>query len=139
LGFVYQVKSINLEYSAAKTTRKSGKFDYTIELKLNYIVDGEKKSVDLSPIAISSVSFGANSFDNLKHRSDIIPFVLNSFVTEVSLKVIETNPEKVRAEKILSIWNDQKDDAKTIINNFLPKDKGKSSNGDSDEGSEKKD
>jgi hypothetical protein len=136
LGFIYQVKSIRLNYSAAKTSRSSRQFDYTIELKLNYVVDGEKKSVDLSPIAISSVSFGANSFENLKHRTDIIPFVQNSFVTEVSIKIVETNPAKVRAEKILSIWNDHKDDTKTIINNFLPKEKEESSDGDGGKSSE---
>lgn len=146
LGFVYQVKSIKLSYSAAKTARKSRQFDYTIELKLGYVIVGEgesvgeKKSVELAPIAISSVMFGqTDNYENLKHRTDIVPFVTDAFVTDVSIKVVETNPEKVRAEKILSSWNDHKDDVKTIINNYLPKeDKKEEASGDGEASSDKK-
>ena len=46
-----------------------------------------------------------------------------ALLTEVSIKIVESNPEKVRAEKILSLWDDNKESGKTIVNNFLPKEK----------------
>ncbi|TRW21536.1 hypothetical protein FMM05_19970 [Flavobacterium zepuense] len=117
----YYISDLELEYSSAKSTDSYPTFDYTIELKLNYIVGDEKKVLELAPIVLSSVKYGSNSFPVDKYRSDLIPLPENSVIVGASVKVVETNPGKVRAEKILSAWNDNKDDVKTIINNFLPK------------------
>ena len=142
LGFVYQVKSIKLNYSAALTSRNSRQFDYTIELKVTYVKEGEKKTLEFAPVVISSVPFEMNAdFPNLKHRTEIMPLEENTFITDVSIKVVESNPVKVRAEKILAIWNDHKDGVKTIVNNFLPKEdkeeEGGGDGGDAGAGSDK--
>lgn len=85
-------------------------------------VNGELKVIDLAPIVISAQPFEElKSFEEKKHRSDIIMLPKGGFITQISIKVVETNPKKVRAEKIASLWNDYKDEAKTVINNFLPK------------------
>lgn len=136
IGFVYEVKSIKLNYAAARTKRKSRCFDYTIEIKLSYSVDGEAKLLELAPLVISSVPFERTAdFEAHKHRTEIIPLNQNAFITDVSLKIVETNPAKVRAEKILAIWNERKADAQTIINNYLPKDKKTDGAGGGDAGS----
>lgn len=75
----------------------------------------------MSPIAISSVKFKGNEYPDSKLRTDIIPMPGGAIMTEISLKIVESNPLKIRAEKILSVWNTYKDSTKTIINNFLPK------------------
>jgi hypothetical protein len=77
----------------------------------------------LSPIVLHSVSFGTHdlSSSNDKYRSDLIAIPDGAYCTEVALKIVESNPYKVRAEKILALWNDNKENSKTIINNFLPK------------------
>lgn len=120
-GFVYSVDNITLKYSSAKFRKKDSGLDYTIEAKLTLLIDNEKKVIDISPIAISSVKFKENTLNKKEKRSDIIMSQNGALLTEVSLKIVETNPEKVRAEKILSTWNNYKDSTKTIINNFLPK------------------
>jgi hypothetical protein len=126
-GFCYYVEYIDLNYSSAKPTKNHKTFDYTIELKPTFLIDGAKKVQEISPLVITSVSFGHSDYGNhlYKHRTDIIPLPDGAALTEVSIKIIESNPVKVRAEKLLSLWNSNKDIAKTIINNFLPKEKEK--------------
>ena len=122
-GFIYSVDKIDLKYSSAKFRKKDYGIDYTIEIKPTFLVDNQKITTETSPIFISSVEFGEgkNIYKDKKHRSDIIIMPKGAFLTEVSLKIVESNPAKVRAEKILSTWNSYSDSTKTIINNFLPK------------------
>jgi len=121
-GFVYSIESFNLFYS--KAISRGGTLDYTIEIKPTFIVNGEKKSQELFPITISSIGFGNSAFnDPTKHRTDIIPLPKDGFLAEIGIKIIETNPAKIRPEKIIAAITEYKDDAKTIINNFLPKEK----------------
>lgn len=117
----YKVKELDLIYSAAKSTERFPSLDYTIELKLDYVVAGERKNLDLKPIVISSINYGINSYDHDKHRSEFIALPEKSMILGASIKIVETNPGKVRAEKILSAWNDNKEGARTIINTFVPK------------------
>jgi hypothetical protein len=133
-GFVYYIKSIELNYSLAKGKRfKHNTFDYSIEIKPTFLINNEKKRIDISPIAVSSVEFKKNEYEDKKHRTDIIPMPKEAILTEISLKIVESNPIKVRAEKVLSAWNTYKDSTKTIINNYLPKDSPKGSEGKEDE------
>ena len=126
-GFCYYVEYFDLNYSSAKPTKEHKIFDYTIELKPTFLIDGAKKVQEISPLVITSVGFGNTDYKNhlYKHRTDIIPLPDGAALTEVSIKIIESNPVKVREEKLLSLWNSNKDIAKTIINNFLPKEKEK--------------
>jgi len=137
-GIVYYIDKLDLKYSSAKTKMNHKTFDYTIELKPTFLINGEKKVIDLSPIVISSVSFENPEIEPLKHRTEIIPLADDGIVTEISIKIIESNPVKVRAENILSFWKENKDSVKTIINNYLPKEEdsknGNGNEGDSNEG-----
>lgn len=123
-GFVYEIDKINLSRSAAKSAGDFNTFDYSIEIKLTYLRDGKIEIQELTPLAISSVKYGLNDFAELKHITGLIPLPPGGVITEVSVKIIESNPGKVRAEKVLAFWNDNKGDARTVINNFLPEDKG---------------
>jgi hypothetical protein len=123
-GFVYYIEFINLKYSSAKATARNNTFDYSIEIKPTFLINNEKKVILISPVAVTSVHFATtNKYPDLKHRTDIIPLPQGAFLTEISLKIVESNPVRVRAEKILSVWNTYKDSTKTIINNFLPEEK----------------
>lgn len=53
----YELSQLKLNYSAAKSTKKFPDFDYTIELKLDCIIEKERKSLDLKPIVISSIEY----------------------------------------------------------------------------------
>jgi hypothetical protein len=117
----YEVKELEVNYSAAKSTERFPTLDYTIELKLDYVVNDERKNLDLKPIVISSVKYGKNTYLGDKHRSEFIALPEKSIILGASIKIVETNPGKVRAEKILSAWNDNKEGARTIINTFVPK------------------
>jgi len=121
-GFVYYIESIYLKYSSAKAISNHNTFDYSIEIKPTFLIKNEKKVIDITPIAVSSVQFDKPiNYEKLKHRTDFIPLPKGAILTEVSLKIVESNPIKVRAEKVLSTWNTYKDSTRTIINNFLPK------------------
>lgn len=119
-GFVYWVEKIELSYSAAKAKSRNNTFDYTIELKPTFLIGGKKVVQELSPIVITSVKFNNKNFEKDKHRSDIILAPAGSLLTEVSIKIIESNPARIRAENILSMWNENKESAKTLIESGLP-------------------
>lgn len=118
-GYVYYIEEIELNYSKAKTTNKSRLFDYTLEIKPTFFVSGEKKAQELNPLSINSIKFGKTTFEEAEHRTSIIPLPKDGMFSEISVKVVETNPAKVRAEKILEIYNNYKEEAKTIVNNFI--------------------
>ncbi|UUF13119.1 MULTISPECIES: hypothetical protein [Flavobacterium] len=119
----YEISELELNYSAAKSTKKFPTFDYTIELKLDYVDNKERKSLELKPIVVSSVAYKQTP-PNLKNaRTELIEMPDKTYILGASIKIVETNPGKVRAEKILSAWNDNKEGARTIINYFVPKEK----------------
>lgn len=57
------------------------------------------------------------------YRTEFIAMPEDTYILGASMKIVETNPGQVRAEKILSVWNDNKEAARTIINYFVPKEK----------------
>ena len=120
-GFVYWVEKIDLSYSAAKAKSRNNKFDYTIELKPTFLKEGKKMVQELSPIVINSVKFNNENFGKKKHISDIILVPAGSFLTEMSIKIIESNPIRIRSEDILTMWNENKENAKALIENVLPR------------------
>lgn len=134
--FVYYVHDIELKYSKAKTTKRSKVFDYTIELKPTFIVNGKKETQEISPIVVRSVGFGSKrlpeKYENHRYRSSFVTIPMGGIFTGVSVKIVETNPAKIRAEKILSIFNTYKDDAKSIINNIIKKDDDSEDNNEKD-------
>lgn len=121
-GFVYYVESVELWYSKACWKRKHNGLDYTIEVIPTFLVDKEKKSQELAPISLTGVGFGKYSFDSkaAKYRTAFIPMPEKGLFLDAAIKIVEVNPAKIKAEKILEIYNKYKDDAITIINKILP-------------------
>lgn len=124
--FYYAIHNIALHYSGALTSAKSRQFDYTIELKITFLDGKEKKTLELAPVTLTSIRFGNDNFDHdsTENRTELIPMPSGALLTDISVKITETNPIKVRAEKILAAWNDHKEDVKTVINNVFPETKG---------------
>jgi len=119
-GFYYYVDKMITTLSKAKT-KNTTTLDYTIEIKPTFLVNGEKKAQELSPITITGVEMdNAQAFTANKFRTEFIPLPRNGYLVDIALKIVETNPNKIKAEKLLENFNGYKDEAKTIINNFLP-------------------
>ncbi|PZR36028.1 MAG: hypothetical protein DI538_14515 [Azospira oryzae] len=116
---IYWVDSLSLHHSKAKA--KGDYMDYLIEIQPTFIVDGEKKSQELFPITIPSVTFNRNKLPAEKYRTDLILVPKKASLAEMSVKIVETNPERIKTGKVLALLNDYGEDAKTIINNFIPK------------------
>lgn len=104
-GYVYYVELIDLGFSKAKTTNKSRLLDYTIEVVPVFYVGKELKTQEIRPIMITSVPFGENKFDELKYRTSIIPLPEGGILTELSLKIVETNPAKINQTRMLEVFN----------------------------------
>lgn len=123
-GIVYFISDIKLDKSSA-IFKKGDKLDYTVEIIPTILLkNGEQKKVDVKPIVVQSVDFTENqafSTANNEYRTEMIPIPSEAIITDIAIKITETNPRKIKLEKIQAIFNDHKDDAKTIINNFLPK------------------
>lgn len=107
-------------YSAAKVTSRSKVLDYIIDLELTVIdTTGVKSAIKVGPIVIPSVQF--HSPDSLfkgmdaKYRSNVLQFPANGVLTDVGITIIETNPLKVRAQKILSLWKANQTDIRRIV------------------------
>lgn len=116
----YSLSKFELNLSSARSTSHFNTFDYTIELILDCMAGTERKEIAMKPIVISSAKYQQPNIQNENYRSDFIRIPDNGIILGASIKVVETNPGKVRAEKILAAWNDNKEGARTIINNFLP-------------------
>lgn len=134
-GFIYYVKSIELNYSAAKFKSSSNNLDYVIEIKPTLLLEnGESQTLESGDIVISSVKFETKNFTDKKYRSNIMSIPEGAVLTGINIKIVETNPSKTRAEKVLSIWNDNKENVKTIVKEFIPKEEEEAdSTGNSDE------
>ena len=128
-GMYYSIEYIKLVRSKARTTSKNNKLDYSIDIKLSFLIfnDGKatKEVLELNTIRVPYVHFNTEGFLKIdQFISDIIIVPRGSRLAEVGLKIIESNPAKVQAGKISSLFEEHKETATTIINNFLPKEKG---------------
>ncbi len=128
--FVFAVDNILTMLSGAKSKPGLNYNDYMIEIKLTYFNGKEKKEQSSSPINISMLSIDQKNYgvknetpDEYLYVSDKFPFNPEYSISEVSVKIIETNSSKVRAEKIKNSYDkyseDIKDIAKNIINFYI--------------------
>lgn len=129
--FVYAVHKIDLKKSGARSIKEKNLNDYAIEIKVTFYNGDEKKEQTSAPISLSLVSINSTL-----ERKDLVDaegqylFVSDKFplntkweISEVSVKIIETNTAKVNAEKIKSISDKYSDDvqetANTIFNLYI--------------------
>lgn len=136
LAFFY-VENLQLNYSKARTKKGKSSLDYTIEItpkflkvlhekKGDSIIDTkieESNEIKIDPIKMRGIGFkGYDENVDKKHlyRTGFFTLPKNHIVAGVQIKIIESNPAKIGAEKILAIFNQYKDEAKTIINNYIP-------------------
>lgn len=127
-AFVYVVDKINLGYSSAKYRGKNEVLDYSIQITPTFWTGKEMKPFELAPIVISSKEFGESTYIDNKYRSGVIPIADGSVLVQISVKIVESNPSKIKSEKVLELWNENKEDVKTIINLTLPENNGDSEN-----------
>ncbi len=140
----YELDFFILNYSKAKTTSKHNKLNYSIQitpiLYLSKIAEKgkeitiiEKKELETTPITINMVEFDQEMMkdrNKKNYRTGLFNLPKDAVLAEVKIEIVETNPAKVKAEKLLEFFNSNKDDIKTIVNNYLPK-QDASSDGDS--------
>lgn len=120
--FYYSVSEFKLLASKAKSTKRSSVFDYSIELQLTYIQDTVATTVTLPLIQLHSVGYNVdpfNSNDPLRFRTDLIPIPENAYVVKAGVKVTETNPQKVNAQRFLDIWNKAPDKYKESVDGLI--------------------
>ena len=124
----YAVEYVKLARSKARTTGTYNKLDYFIDIKLSFFITDEagtktdKEVVDLNTIKIPYVKFNVQkALKKDQYISDIILLPKGARLAEVGLKIVESNPAKIKAEKISALFEKHQDDIKTVINNILPK------------------
>ncbi|MDC6362550.1 MULTISPECIES: hypothetical protein [Flavobacteriaceae] len=134
----YYVNSLELSLSKARTKSGKSTLDYSIEitpyfLKVKQETTGGNvkiepaEEVKIDPIKITGVDFGitngSDKNDKHKYRTGLFTIPAGHLLAGVKLKIIESNPTKIEAEKVLALYNEYKDDAKTVVNYFLPESK----------------
>ncbi len=134
-AFVFALESISVPYSGAKSKKGYNRNDYTVEIKVTYYDGKEKKEQTSAPIAVQLVEIAPGGSYELKddtthlYMSDKFPLNSDFTISEVSVKIIETNTAKVKAEMIKSIYDkysdDAKETAKNIVNFYIEKSKDK--------------
>lgn len=128
--YYFRLDDFNLKYSKART--KSGKIslDYAIEiipqtLKMQDNMDDSKvletgTDLKIDPIKIMGMSFKKLAIKKNEYRSGIFSIPKGNIVVGLKIKIVESNPGKIEAEKVLELFNTYEEDAKTIINYILP-------------------
>lgn len=105
-GFYYIISVDQMEYSKAKLKSKYYFLDLAFEVEVTYLVEGGKKtSVKSKPIYYSLFDF-LDGTDELVISTDRFP---TGKVSEVSVKVTESNPYKIKLEKIQGFLDDNDD------------------------------
>lgn len=125
-SYFYYVKEVKMDYSRARSTQKHNSFDLTLEIKPIFIHEKVKKTQELAPITINSIHYGTRTWtegEEYQIRTGLIPRPTGAYFAEASVKVIQTNPAKLRIENYQEVLETYKGEAKTIINNILPKEK----------------
>lgn len=129
--FYFAIDNIMTSFSGAKTKKDLSHNDYTIEIKLTYFDGKEKKEQSSSPITVSLVRIGQTDYEVKKgedylYISDKFP-ITDDPISEISIKIIETNSGKVQAEKVKASYDKYSDDikegAKNVINFYIEKSK----------------
>ena len=121
-SFVYNLTEINLTSSEAKMKKKYLLNNYLIELEITYFDGEEKKKQSMSPMQIQLIPHGITTFKNKEYITDKLPISTTFKISEIGIKVIETNSAKVRAEKLNQLNENYAENvdgiATTIINYF---------------------
>jgi len=139
-SFVYVLTDVQVDYSGAKVKKGYPYNDYAIELKVTFFTDGKKETQELSVKSIQLIEVQkADDIEvvvdkNFLYVSDKIPIGEGFQIAEISVKIVETNTAKVRAEQFKKIYDTYKDDAKTIINNIIEQTQGEEEGGGEDGG-----
>ena len=116
-AMIYYIDSYELHYTKAKI-KKNDQPDYSIVFDFVFLKeDGNMITQSISPIKITSVNFGMkkNVSKDQKYRTDFIILPADAFLVKISVKMIETNPRKISAEKALANWKAYGEYAKTGI------------------------
>lgn len=116
-SFVYYVASTEVNYSKALYKAKHYALDYSIEIIPVFQVDGKEKSETPNPICITGVRFGTINYDpnTAKYRTTYIPITEDALFMGVGIKIVESNPTKVKLETILNAINIYKDPTLEIL------------------------
>lgn len=126
--FVFAVNELSVAYSGAKTKKGYNLNDYAIEIKVTYYDGKEKKEQTSSPISIQLFELSSSeellsgdgkNASQYKYISDKFPLNPTFVISEISVKIVETNAAKVRAEKIKDFSDNYADDAKDLIKNIV--------------------
>lgn len=125
--FAFELKSVDCNYSKAKLKAGYPIIDLTVEIAVTYYDGNEKKTQTSTPLVVHGVNVrGIYSLpDSIGFYSDNFPS--NKRITEIHMKVVETNPYKIRAEKLKELSDKFGDDAKELakgtVNIFVGSDK----------------
>lgn len=125
--FVFAIDNIAVPYSGAKSKIGYNFNDYTVEIKVSYFDGKEKKEQTSAPISLQlfEIGSGTNTYplkdanSNYLYLSDKFPLNPDFTISGVSVKIIETNTAKVKAERIKSIYDKYADDVKGAANNIV--------------------
>lgn len=122
--FVFAIDKILTTYSGAKSKSGYNLNDYIIEIKVSYFDKTEKKEQTSSPITLQLLKIGDSAY-TLKEGNTYL-FVTDKFpvsadmkISEVSVKIVETNTAKVKAEKIKATYDNYSEDVKGEVKNII--------------------
>ncbi len=124
--FTYRLEELILGFSKAKTSTRSDVFDYTLQLTLYFLQNGETIERSLPPLTVRSVGFGENQLGEQGLHTSIIPRRDDALLIEAALTVVESNPAHVNTAKILELLGDHKEkwteQITALLTHLLPAD-----------------
>jgi hypothetical protein len=120
--FYYYIEDFSAKRSGAKYDKNFFN-SWLIEVAVNYYDSKEKKSQISAAIQVPFIKIPLDGENNPKYkinghefRTDNFPIGPNTFTTEVSVKLIESNAKKVKAEDISTMVSTTKDEARQLVN-----------------------
>lgn len=98
--------------------------DYVINIAISYIENGEKKQFKFSPLSIPMVRLDRQNslldvFGHPMYVTDRIPIKPDFVFSEIEVTVVESNIYKLRSEKVVELYDNNKDKGQELINVIL--------------------
>lgn len=117
--FWFEIGTVHLHYAKAKANERRPLLNLLVEIELTFLTSsGEKVKQKSAAIALPPLSAGQTvSLKNDKLYSD--KFTLNNTLSEINVRVLETNTAKIRLENLKETVDTLGPDVKTLTQTLI--------------------
>ena len=119
---VYELTDLKVNYSIAKVTKRKNEIDLTADLSMTFFDGKEVSKQDIGTIQLNSIEVGKgniklkNKKGNYLYKSGV---VFNSYLTQMELKIQETNSKVPFSKKIADFLEEGVENLTAVLSEYM--------------------